>query len=125
LLPIWNATVAAQTLRSKEDVARIVSIEKLSVKDGKVSGEVQNKSPHTLRDVEILARYTWLWDDEFHPGSNDPSSTYIYKLPQEIPQNGTVPFTFSPTPALAKASGGRFVTSVYIAGFSEVIPQKR
>jgi hypothetical protein len=118
--------LAAQTLRSKEEVARIVTLEKLSVKeDGTVSGEVRNRSPHVLRDVEILARYTWLWDNEFHPGSNDPGATYIYKLPQEIPANGSVPITFAPSPPLAKQSGGRFVTSVYIAGFTEVIPQKR
>jgi hypothetical protein len=126
LLPLWSANVAAQTVRSKDEVARIVSIEKLSVKeDGTVSGEVRNRSAHTLRDVEILIRYTWLWDNEFRPGSNDPSTAYIYRLPQEIPPNGTVPFTFSPSPPLPKVSGGRFVTSVSVAGFAEVIPQKR
>jgi hypothetical protein len=126
LLPLLNANGAAQTVRSKDEVARIVSIEKLSVKeDGTVSGEVNNKSPHTLRDVEILVRNTWLWENEFRPGSNDPSAAHIYRLPEEIPPNATVPFTFSPSPPLAKVSGGRFVTSVSVAGFTEVIPQKR
>jgi hypothetical protein len=125
LLPLWNANATAQTVRSKEETGRIVTIEKLEVKDGSVSGEVRNHSPHTLRDVEILIRHVWLWDNEFHPGSNDPSAAYVYKLPKEVPQNGTVPFSFSPSPPLSKVAGGTFVTSVYVAGFTEVIPQKR
>jgi hypothetical protein len=126
LLPLSTANLAAQTIRSKDEVARIASIEKLSMKeDGSVSGEVRNRSPHTLRDVEILVNHTWLWENEFRPGSNDPSTAHIYRLPQEIPPNGTVPFTFSPSPPLSKVSGGRFVTSVFVAGFTEVIPQKR
>lgn len=124
LLRFWNATIAAQTVRTKDEIARVVSIDKLSVQNGTISGEVRNHTAHTLRDVEILSRHTWLWDNEFQPGTNDPSATDIYKLPKEVTPKGSVPFSFSPSPP-PKAPGGRFVTTVYIAGFTEVIPQQR
>ncbi len=117
----------SQSLRSQEETRRIVDIENLnlSVRTGTVSGEVHNNSSNTLRDVQLFVRHTWLWDNEFHPGSNDPGTSSIYTLPKEIPPGGRLPFTFSPSPPLPKVSGGHFVTTVFITGFTEVIPQKR
>lgn len=122
---LWSQDTLAQLLRSKDEVSRIIAIEKLAVKDGTVSGEVHTLSPNTLRDVQFYIRYIWIWDNEFHPGSNDPSTSFIYTLPQEIAPGDRVPFTYSPSPPLPKASGGRFMTAVAVAGFTEVIPAKR
>ena len=90
-----------------------------------MSGEVLNKSPNLLRDVQLFIRYTWLWDDEKKPGGSDPSTSTLYTLPKEIPAGGRLPFTFSPAPPLPTGTGGHFETSVNIAGFAEVIPQNR
>lgn len=114
----------SQSLRSKEEIARIVTIENVAVQDGTVSGEARNHSANTLRDVQLFIRHTWLWDNEFHPGSEDPGTSSIYTLPKEIPPQGRLAFT-SPPPQLPKLSGGHFVTSVFITGFTEVIPQTR
>jgi hypothetical protein len=46
-------------------------------------------------------------------------------LPKEIPAGGRLPFTYSPSPPLPKAPGGRFETTVAIAGYVEVIPQTK
>ena len=115
----------SQSLRSKEEIGRMVAIEKLAVQSGTVSGEAYNKSANTLRDVQLFIRYTWLWDNEFHPGSEDPGTSSIYTLPKEIPPGSRLTFTFSPSPPLPKVPGGHFVTSVSVAGFTEVIPQAR
>jgi hypothetical protein len=115
----------SQALRSKEEIGRIVAIENLAVQNGTVSGEAHNNSANTLRDVQLFIRYTWLWDNEFHPGSEDPGTSSIYTLPEEIPPGGRLPFTFSPSPPLPKVPGGQFVSSVSVAGFTEVIPQTR
>ena len=121
---LCSQSTFSQLLRSKEEIGRIVTIENVAVQDGTVSGEARNHSPNTLRDVQLFIRYTWLWDNEFHPGSEDPGTSSIYTLPKEIPPGGRLSFT-SPSPQLPKVPGGRFVTSVFITGFTEVIPQTR
>jgi hypothetical protein len=115
----------AQTIRDREQTARIVSVEKVSTTDGSVSGEVINHSKNTLRDVQLLIRYIWLWDNETKPGKNDPSTSYYYNLPGEIPPGGRATFTFKPSQPLAEASGGHFETSASIGGFSEVFLPSR
>jgi hypothetical protein len=40
--------------------SRILTIEKVAVTDDTVSGEVLNRSPNVIRDIQLLIRYTWL-----------------------------------------------------------------
>lgn len=122
---LWPQNPFAQSIRSQEEIGRVVTIDKLAVQNGTVSGEVRNVSANTLRDVQLFIRYTWLWDDEFHPGNDDPGTSSIYTLQKEIPPGGRLPFTFLPSPPLPKAPAGRFVASVSVAGFTEIIPQQR
>lgn len=124
-LILWPITAPAQTLRSHEEAARVVTVGEYKVVDGVVSGEVWNRSPHLLRDVQLLIRYTWLWDDERHPGKTDPGTSTYYTLPKEIASGARLPFTFSPTPPLPKVDAGRFQTTVSVAGYTEVIPQTK
>src|SRR6201989_1203604 len=60
----FRHTAWAQTIRDHQATARIVSLEKVSTADGSVSGEVINHSRNALRDVRLLIRYIWLWDNE-------------------------------------------------------------
>ncbi|HYA30505.1 MAG TPA: hypothetical protein VEI95_16945 [Acidobacteriota bacterium] len=117
--------VAPQNITTHEDAARILAIEKLAIDGGTVSGEVYNRSTHLVRDVQLFVRYTWLWHDEMKPGKDDPGTSSYYTLPKEIPAGGRMSFSFKPSPPLTKISGGRYVTSVAIAGFTEVIPQTK
>jgi hypothetical protein len=122
---LWPQLARSQAVRSPEEIQRIVTIEKLSVQDGAVSGEVHNLSSRTVRDVQLFIRHTWLWDNERHPGKVDPGTSTFQTLQQEIPPGGTARFSFTQSPPLAKAAGGHFVTTVSVAGFTEVIPQTR
>jgi hypothetical protein len=130
---IWLALFAtllaysarSQTARERAEIAAVLAIEKISVKDGVVSGEIYNRSSHTIRDVQLFIRYTWLWDAEFKPGKDDPGTSIYYTLPKELPAGGRLPFTYSPSPPLPKTSGGRFETTVTITGYAEVIPQTK
>ncbi len=121
LLPV----ASPQNVRAREEAARIVTVEKIAITDDVVSGEVLNRSPNVLRDIQLLIRYTWLWDNETKPGKDDPSTSIYYVLPKEIPPGGRLPFTYKPSPPLPKRVGGRFETSASIAGFAEVIQQIR
>jgi hypothetical protein len=112
-----------QKVKNHEEAARVLVVEKLVVKDEMISGEVFNRSTRLVRDVQLFIRYTWLWDDETKPGKQDPGASTYYALQKEIAPGGRLPFTFQPSPPLAKIGGGRYQTSVSIAGFTEVIPQ--
>jgi hypothetical protein len=122
---VWASPARSQAIRSPEEIQRIFTIEKLSVQDGAVSGEVHNLSSRTVRDVQLFIRHTWLWDNERHPGTMDPGASAFETLRQEIPPGGTARFSFTQSPRLAKAAGSHFVTTVSVAGFTEVIPQTR
>jgi len=115
----------SQMIREPEEATRVVTVENVQVKNGTVTGEVHNLSRHTLRDVQILVRYTWLWNNEFKPGKDDPGASFYDTVPGEIPPGGSAKFTFSPSPPLPKRADGRFETTVSVAGFSEIIPQTR
>jgi len=123
---IWlGASAQAQKVRSEEETARILALEKVTVRDGVVSGEVRNKADHPVRDVQLFVRYTWLWDDERNPGNIDPGTSTYYALKETIQSGEKIDFTYKPSPPLPKIAGGRFETSVKIAGFTEIIPQKQ
>ena len=59
----------SDTLLSGDQAAQVVTIRNLTV--GVVSGELVNRSARQLRDVQLLIRYVWLWNDEFHPGQDE------------------------------------------------------
>lgn len=115
----------AQDVRSHDEAAKILTLENLSVTDGKVTGDAVNRSPNTLRDVQILIRHIWLWDRETKPGTNDPSTSTYYSLGKDIPRSGRVPFTYAPATPLAKMPGGHFETTVTVAAYTEVIAQAK
>jgi hypothetical protein len=115
------ALVVCQTILSPQAASRLVVVEKLTVNDGRVSGEIRNDSKNLVRDVQLLIRYVWLWKDEFHPGKDDPSQSVYYAAPAEIPPGGTSPFQYAPSSPLPKRDDGTFVVRVSVAGYSEVI----
>jgi hypothetical protein len=118
-------TAMSQRVASREEIAIILSVEKIAVVNGTVSGEIHNRGPYSVREVELLIRYTWLWDDERNPGKIDPGTSTYYTLTTEIRSGGNLPFTFTPSPPLAKVLGGRYEITVTVAGFAQVIPQTR
>jgi hypothetical protein len=115
----------SQRVASREEIASILSVEKIAVANGTVSGEVHNRGPYSVREVELLIRCTWLWDDERNPGKIDPGTSTYHTLTTEIRAGGNLPFTFTPSSPLLKVSGGRYEISVTVGGFAQVIPQTR
>ena len=122
----WAQLSFAQTLASQEQAASVVAIEKVTVQDGTIAGEIRNRSPNTVRDVQLFIRYTFLWNNEFHPGTDDPSAAFYPTISGEIAPGGSLPFKFTPSPPLPRRSDGSFEgPSVSIAGFTQVIQQSR
>jgi hypothetical protein len=115
----WK-TAGAATLLSADKAGETVSVRDVIIKNGEVSGEVVNKSPRSVRDVELLIRYTWIWKDEVHPGENDPGRSVYYTVDREIPPGQSVRFSYKPSTPLLSRGDGTFETTVSLAGFSEV-----
>jgi hypothetical protein len=125
ILALWPKPSFSQTLLSQEQAGTVLAIDKVTLQDGTVAGEIRNNSKNTVRDVQLFIRYTWLWADEFHPGNDSPGAAFYPTVSGEIAPGGSMPFKFSPDPPLSKRSGGKFEPpTVSVAGFTQVIQQK-
>lgn len=121
MLGVQPGAAAAATLLPADKAGQVVTVRNVTVKDGVVSGEVVNKSQRTLREVQLLIRYNWLWKDEFQPGKDDPSMAVYHTVEKEIAPGDTRRFTYKPASPLTSRPDGSFETSVSVAGFTEVI----
>lgn len=88
--------------------------------DGLVRGELVNQSSELIRDVRLLVRYDWRWQDERNPGEDNPGRSTFVSVPGDLPALGTLPFEYRPSPSLPRRSDGSFAPSVEVAGYTEV-----
>ena len=122
----WAEASFAQTVASREQAGSVVALEKVTVQGGTIAGEIRNRSPNTVRDVQLFIRYTFLWNNEFHPGTDDPSAAFYPTISGDIAPGGSLPFKFTPSPPLPQRSDGSFEgPSVSVAGFTQVIQPSR
>ena len=123
----WSKPSFSQTVLSQQQANSVLTIEKVAAQpDGTVTGEIRNNSKNTVRDVQLFIRHTFLWKDEFHPGTESPSAAFYPTISGDIAPGGSLPFKFTPTPPLPKRTDGEFeAPSVSIAGFTQVIPQSK
>ena len=108
------------TLGSAEGVVSLRNV--MSTEQGEVSGELVNHTKQTLREVRLQILYSWRWNNEYHPGKDDPGRATYYLLDQEIPPGQTVRFNYKPSPPLASREDGQFDISVKVVGFAQVFP---
>ena len=84
-----------------------------------VSGRLVNLSHGTVSNLKLSVSDMFLRTNERHPGSNDPSQTGTYTLAQEIPPNGSAPFTVQRTTALPTRGDGQFETKIEVMGLTQ------
>jgi len=120
--PVTPVTVTGERIVPSSRLAERVTVRDVRTHDGEVSGVVVNTSDRPLRDVQLLISYQWLWDNEVHPGEGGPGRAVFYTIPQEVPPGGQVPFTYRPDVALSERPDGRYMTTVSVAGFTEITP---
>jgi hypothetical protein len=97
----------------------VVEVRDVSGDAASVSGRLVNLSDRILSNLQLSVSDTFLWTNEHHPGSNDPSQAGAYTLAQEIPPNGSAPFTVQRTTALPTRSDGQFQTKVEVRGLTQ------
>ena len=113
-----------QSVATREEISKAIAIENVKVEDNIISGEVINRSPHVMRDVEVAVQYHWLWADEFNPGANPPGRTVYIKLDEVLPGTSES-FVYAPKPPLRASKAGHFMHEVSVAGFTVVALPKQ
>lgn len=120
-LDAGTAAVAEEGgLRPSYEIDSAVGVTQRSTPDGTVFGEVTNRSPTTIRDVELMIRYEWFWADEMNPGDYSPGRTDRYTVREQIPPGETVSFTYRPAAALPRRGDGHFEVKIRSVGLVEV-----
>ena len=113
-----SMTVIAATPQLAEKADDLVLKNVKIGKDGEVSGEVANTSKQTVRDVEIQILYSWRWQDEFHPGKDDPGRAVYVTVDREIAPGQSAPFNYKPAPPVPVRKDGYFDIGSKVVGFT-------
>ncbi len=119
-----SAVVATEVARlvQRGTLAAIAPISEIEVQDGHVSGTLSNRSSHSLRQVQIMISYQWLWTNEMHPGEESPADADIVTFPEEMAPGGTVRFTRVIPPQLLGRIDGSLQVSARVVSLEEIIP---
>jgi hypothetical protein len=107
-------------LAPTHEIDRAVTITQRSTLDGTVTGQVTNRSPSAIRNIEMQIRYEWLWADEMKPGDYSPGRTDRFELPDRIAPGQTASFVYTPAVPLPQRDDGHFEVSVRPVGFVEI-----
>jgi hypothetical protein len=104
----------------KETADQVLSLDKIAIRDGEVSGELVNRSPQGVYGVELQVLYSWRWNNDYHPGRDDPGRAEYFKIEREIPPGQRVPFVHTPSPPLPVRKDGTFDITIKVISFSKI-----
>ena len=99
---------------------QVLIFEKIAIRDGEVSGELVNRSPQGVYGVELQVLYSWRWNNDFHPGRDDPGRAEYFKIEREIPPGQRVPFVHQPSPPLPVRKDGTFEITIKVISFTKI-----
>jgi hypothetical protein len=100
----------------------VVVVDVRSDQSGIVSATLVNRTDHSVRDVRLLVRHEWLWNDEMSPGPEvlNPGRAVFHTVEGSIPAQGRKEFVYRPDPPLRGGASGSFRTKVEVIGFTEI-----
>lgn len=113
------APASSDPLGSQTYLITVVEVRDVGGDAASVSGRLVNLSDRPVSNLKLSVNDTFVWTDERHPGSNDPSQAGTYTLALEIPPNGSAPFAIQRTTALPARSDGQFETEVQVMGLTQ------
>ena len=104
----------------KETADQVLTLEKVAIRDGEVSGELVNRSPQGVYGIELQVLYSWRWNNDFHPGRDDPGRAEYFKIEREISPGQRVPFVHQPSPPLPVRKDGTFDITIKVISFTKI-----
>ena len=105
-----------------QEMSRTIDVRDVRMNGDEVSGKVVNNSDKPVRDVQLLIKYVWLWNNERNPGTDSPGRAVYQTLPGELAPGESREFTYRPEEPLAHRRDGRYNPSVQVAAVVEVTP---
>ena len=115
----------AVSVLSVSEALHAPTVLNVEMRDNFITGEIVNHSSHRVRDVELLIRHIWHWNNEFRPGANPPGAADYYTVTAEIPSGATELITYRVLSLLPARSDGYFETVVTVAGFTEIKEERQ
>jgi len=109
---------------SPDQMSRAVDVKDVRMNGDQVSGKVVNNSGKPVRDVQILVKYVWLWNNERKPGTDSPGRAVYETLPGELAPGEAKDFTYRPDEPLPNRRDERFEPAVEVAGVTEITTQQ-
>jgi len=109
----------------KETADQVLALEKISIQDGEVSGELVNRSSQGVYGVDLQVLYSWRWNNDFHPGRDDPGRAEYFRIEKEISPGQRVPFVHKPSPPLPARKDGTFDISIKVIGFTRIFRETK
>ena len=116
--PPNDSLPATPLIADKADA--VVTLRNVTANENEVSGEVVNNSKDAVRDVEVQILYSWRWNNEFHPGSDDPGRAVYQTINSEIPPGQSTRFSYKPSPPVAQRKDGHYDYIVKVVSFTQV-----
>jgi hypothetical protein len=113
------SAAAELVVASQQQAAQALSVRDVKEQGDAVSGVLANESSSPVGDVKLLVRYTWFWNNERHPGGNNPGRAGLYTVAGPIPPGASVPFTYRASSPLPERSDGHFRPRVEVVSFTE------
>jgi hypothetical protein len=109
----------------KETADQVLTLEKIAIRDGEVSGELVNRSSQGVYGVDLQVLYSWRWNNDFHPGRDDPGRAEYFRIEKEISPGQRVPFVHTPSPPLPARKDGTFDISIKVIGFTRIFRETK
>lgn len=100
----------------------VVSVEVTSIEGSVIKGRLVNRTDHRVQAPELMAKYDWLWNDDHHPGDNDPGWVTYAVVTDALAPNESRSFTIDPGRALPERNDGYFMTTVALTRVTEFMP---
>jgi hypothetical protein len=119
-LTMRSSTATPATLLTADSAAQVVSLRNVITKESEITGEIVNHSKQTLREVQLQILYSWRWQNETHPGADDPGRAAYHMVGKDIPAGQSARFDYKPSPPLPVRNDGSFEISVKVVGFAQV-----
>jgi hypothetical protein len=112
--------VKSATPQIAESADKVVSLRNVTATVTEVSGEVVNNSSDAVRDVNVEILYSWRWNNEMHPGTDDPGRAVYHMIETGIAPGQSARFNYKPSSPLPARKDGHFDITVKVVGFTQI-----
>lgn len=119
---LFAATAAAQaadapTIIPSHDL-HAVQLQNVQLHDGTVHAVVVNHSEQRVEDLTLRVTYRWLWQDEFHPGTDSPGFSTTLRLDEPLAPGEQRQIEYQAPQALPARNDGSFAPEVSVVSFT-------